>query len=117
VFELKKEQEQADTTAHFALIHRKCNDGPLLKPMGFCFNFEDHRVVVQHEDMKSLPEMSQHLSVRDRLVEELRHGSLMTNDLSENLDVPEAIIRVTLHRGKDKVFTQLNNHQWGLLAI
>ena len=51
VYEIKKAQDEGENLIHVGLFHRKVNDGKLLKPMGFKFDFDENAVSVTKEDV------------------------------------------------------------------
>ena len=96
------------------LKHTKSNNGRRLHDLGFQFEFEKDRVVVQQATVTDVPELARGLPLRERIASALSHGPSTTDQLSEVLEETKPKITTTLHRGKGTSFTQLPNGCWGL---
>lgn len=119
-FEIKKSQTPGEDFMELALIHRKHNEGRLLKPIGIRIDFqnngEDHleKVTFRACDIADNPDLSKVQSLRDRLAGILAAGTMALKDMAEAVDKPEATVRSTLYRYKD-TFVKLGQ-EWGLKA-
>jgi hypothetical protein len=120
VFEIKKSQEAGDDFLELSLKHIKHNEGKLLKPIGIKMNFnhglEDRLDSVTFKlcNVADNPELAKTMSLKDRLVNTLKHGKREVGELSEELGVSETVIRARLNDNK-KTFKHYVEG-WGLLA-
>lgn len=118
-FEIKKSQNAGDDFIELSLIHRKHNEGKLLKPIGIRINFNENTegqlesVTFESCNIEDNPELSRTLSTRDRIVGLLKHGKLEVKAISEELDITEATIRARLNDNK-RLFKHFADG-WGLL--
>ena len=119
-FEIKKSQTPGDDFMELALVHRKHNEGKLLKPIGIRIEFHSNadgeleKVTFTACDISDNPELSKIQTLRDRLVSILEGGSRTTQELAEALEKPEPTIRTLLYRHKDTF--QYLGKEWGLKA-
>jgi len=117
-FEIRKSQTPGEDFMELALIHRKHNEGRLLKPIGIRIDFHNNtggdleRVTFKACDMSDNPELSKVQTLKDRLTGILAGGSISLKELVETLDKPETTVRSTLNRHKD-TFVNLGK-EWGL---
>jgi len=114
VWEIQKQQEPGSSVAEVALFHRKVNPGGHLPPMGLKYNFFEEGVVIERIDVASVPGFSEKLPVRIQIEHLLRMGALTTKEISDELQIPQNTVRVTLNRFRQK-FTHVGD-KWGLLA-
>jgi hypothetical protein len=121
-FELKKSQTAGDDFMELALVHKKHNEGRLMKPIGIRLEFHDDllgnldKVTFSTCDVGDNPELSKVQPLRDRLIGILRGGLMTVKDLVEELDKPAATIRMELNRKANKDIFIKKGDQWGLLA-
>jgi len=119
-FEIKKSQTAEEDFMELALIHRKHNEGRLLKPIGIRIDFHNNtdgeleKVIFRACDISDNPELSKVQTLKDRLIGILAGGSMPVKDMAEELDKPEGTIRSTLNRHKD-TFVNMGK-EWGLKA-
>lgn len=119
-FEIKKSQTAGEDFMELALIHRKHNEGRLLKPMGIRIDFHNNtnveleKVTFKACDISDNPELNKVQTLRDRLIGILSRGPMPVKELAEELDKPEGTIRASLNRYKD-TFINVGN-EWGLKA-
>lgn len=119
-FEIKKSQTPGDDYIEIALVHRKHNEGKLLKPIGIRIDFEHNaddeleRVTLKACDISDNPDLSKVQTVKDRLISVLAGGSMSVTDLEQDLGKPAGTIRTYLNRYKD-TFVKLGD-EWGLRA-
>lgn len=97
------------------LKHTKSNNGRRLHDLGFQFEFDTGRVVVESIQVKDLPELARGLSPLERIIGALSHGQKSLAELIEQLDLPANKISPVLSDHKD-VFTHLGRGTWGLTA-
>ncbi len=119
-FEIRKSQVAGEDFMELALIHRKHNEGRLLKPIGLRIDFHSNidgeleKVTFRACDISDNSELSKVQTLKDRLTSILAGGPMPTKELAEDLDKPESTIRSTLNRHKD-TFVKLGE-EWGLKA-
>jgi hypothetical protein len=119
-FEIKKSQAAEEDFMELALIHRKHNEGKLLKPIGIRIDFHNNtdgeleKVCFKACDISDNPELSKSQTLKDRLIGIFNGGPMPLKELAEELDKPEGTIRTTLNRHKD-TFVNMGN-EWGLRA-
>lgn len=117
-FEIKKSQTAGEDFMELALIHRKHNEGRLLKPIGIRIDFHNNtdgeleKVTFKACDISDNPELSKVQTLKDRLIGILSSGSMPLKELSEELDKPESTLRATLNRYKDTFINM--GKEWGL---
>lgn len=117
-FEIKKSQTAGEGFLELALIHRKHNEGKLLKPVGIRIDFHSNpdgeleKVAFKTCDISDNPELSKVQTLRDRLVFALEGGSRTVQELAEALDKPDGTVRTLLNRYRD-TFVNLGK-EWEL---
>ncbi len=121
-FEIKKSQTAGDDFMELALVHKKHNEGKLLKPIGIRIEFHNNsdgdleEVTLTSCDISDNPELSKVQTLRDRLIGILKGGPMIVKELAEALDKPESTIRMELNRKANKGLYVKRGNQWGLLA-
>jgi len=119
-FEIKKSQNAGDDFMELSLIHKKHNEGILLRPMGIRIDFnQDADGCLKSVTFKSCNvadnlDLIKTLSTRDQIAELLKHGKLETKAISEELGISEATVRARLNENK-QLFKHFEDG-WGLLA-
>lgn len=104
------------------LFHTKANRGPLRRPVGVRFEFEDPAgpVTLRRVDVLDNPELVQHASLGDRIYAALREGSLSTDEIVERTGATKASVLRTLLRRRDEIVRLTggpgrgNTATWGL---
>lgn len=119
VFELKKAQEEDSDTIHLAMVHKKTNDGVLMRPFGLRLKFQADAVTVEMESVADVPELAELAKLGDRILAELAHGSMSYEQLAESLDQKETSVKTTMNRlvkaGLVKqIGTETRPKRWGL---
>ncbi len=120
-FEIQKSQNPGDKFLELSLIHRKHNEGKLLKPIGVRINFnEDNQGVLesttfQRCDIADNPAFAKNLGHKDRMVALLKHGPLRVKDIADALGISGAVVSARFHDNKD-IFIHLDDGTWGLVA-
>lgn len=113
VWMIRKQQEVGDNVINIGLFHQKNNLGKLSPPIGFQFNFEKDKTTIQTQDVRIIPEFFDHLSLKARIVELLKHEhKLSARQMAEMLQVSQNHIRVVLNRDKS-LFVRVED-KWGL---
>lgn len=119
-FEIKKSQTAGEDFMELALIHRKHNEGRLLKPIGIRIDFHNNtdgeleKVTFKACDISDNPQLSKVQTLKDRLIGILEGGSMAVKELAEETGKSETAVRVELHRHKE-VFIKVDK-QWELKA-
>jgi hypothetical protein len=118
-FEIVNNQEEGADTVYISVEHTKMNNGPKTKRIGFEIEFIGDENITEvatfkRIDVTNIPELSKNLPLKDRIIGELKHGSMSVALLSEALEIKEDSLRVILNRHKDK-FIKLSNGNWGLV--
>ena len=98
------------------LKHTKSNNGRRLHDLGFQFEFENDRVVIQQAVVADVPDLARGLPLRERIASALIHGNMSHQELSEILEESEPGIITALNRGKRTQLIKLPNNKWGLLG-
>ena len=118
VDELKSCQEPGRAYLEMALFARKANNSGFHKPLGFRLDFEGESVKVTSWDIRTTPELAEHLSLKTRIVTLLRGGAANLKDIAEGLAIPadkRGYLSVTLSRMKtDGQVNKLPGDLWGL---
>lgn len=119
-FEIVNNQEEESDKIYISIEHTKMNNGRKTKRTGFEIYFignEDvtEMVTFKKVDVADIPELAKTLSLKERLINELKHGSMGVPLLAEGLSEKEDVIRMTLNRNKN-LFIKLANGTWGLVV-
>ena len=118
-FEIKHSQHPGQQDLYVGLFHRKMNEGKLQEPMGFHIHFEGQDpggVTVEKQDILSVPELADGLTLKERARKELSSGAMSVEALADALQGSEQTIRRILYRYRNKLFIQLEGGYWGLLS-
>jgi len=119
-FEIRKSQVPGEDFIELALVHRKHNEGRLLRPIGIRIDFHNNpdgeleKVTFRACEISDNAELSKVQTLKDRLAGILGGGSMSIKDMADQLEKPEGTVRSTLNRHKD-TFVNLGN-EWGLRA-
>ena len=114
MFEFQKDQQIDEQKLVLGLFHKKANNGPLIKPLGYELTFSDSAVQFKRRDVRDTP-LAEHLNIKDRIANILREqaGGLSVTDIAEDLEKTESHIRKELSEGKDRgLFVKLPNNNW-----
>ena len=117
IFQIRKSQNPGDTFMEISLVHRKHNEGKLMKPFGLRFNFEGDpldMVTVTTCDLSQNETLAINLTLAERLKNVLRRGPLSVKELNENTGIAEDRIRPELHRHKN-LFAKMADGRWAVL--
>lgn len=121
-YQVRRSTESEPDVLDIALIHRKSNNGRLLKPMGFKFRFmEGGEIKVEHQAVSTLVDLTDVLSMTDRVTEALRVGQKTIQELAEETGITANLTRAVLNRYAGKRFLRLGTNPgkptvWGLLS-
>jgi hypothetical protein len=117
VYEIKRAQEEGSDEIHVGLFHKKVNDGVLLKPRGFTFQFNGVGVKVTATDVLDIPEMEEELSTSDRVASLLRGGAMAVQGIAEAIDVQPNAVSSVFKRNSGHRFVKLSDGRWGLSQL
>ena len=95
------------------LFNRKSNLGKLANALSFRFTFEKERVTIRRADVCATPELFKIMSVRQRMLSQLRSGQMTRAALAEACEAEEDTVKRTANRSKD-IFLVLPNGDIGL---
>jgi hypothetical protein len=117
VFELKRGDASDPLHGHAALYHRKCNGGPIVPPVGVCYEYADDywrldREAIDDDDLTAALPL-------DRQIEGVlrEHGRLTPKEIADALGLPGNKVRAILSRFDGKKFTHLDDGDWGLCYV
>jgi hypothetical protein len=101
-WELRKDQDDGASEAHIGLFWGKSNRGTRRPPIGLKLAWRDDgsRLEMEREDVRDSPELSQRLSVKQRMIHILTREAMIDEAIAEDLGVPLASVRVELSRNK-----------------
>jgi len=103
-FEVKKLQYPGENVLRLDLIHRKHNEGRLLKTIGMKVTFENIGIGSDEKLDKIIFEKCETMEsdkLRDRLLSALEEGGRTVNSLALDLRTSESSVRATLNRYKE----------------
>ena len=97
IFQVKKSQSEDDNKLVVGLFHKKANNSPLMKPLGFTLTFSEGGVLIERQDVRDTS-LEEHMSVRDRIQNLLRNkqGGMSVSDIAEFLEKSDGHIRKEL---------------------
>ena len=100
-----------------ALKHKKNNFGKLHPPIGLKFVFESDAIYIYQTNPEDIPELEETASYPERILSLLGYeGRLKASEISEYLEIPLNIVRITLSRLKRRgKVTNFDDNTWGLL--
>lgn len=110
-FELKKAEPSDKAIMDVAMIHRKVNEGSLLEPMAFRFNFQPGVVTVKEQPMADVPGFTSELPINEQLIGALEEqGACTAKELAEITGLNLGTIQVVLSR--DAHFKRVGSNRW-----
>jgi hypothetical protein len=116
VWVMKKVQEHGDNSTTVAFYHRKANNDRLHPPIGYRIAFTPDAITFNKEDVGSVPELEQHMSIRARMRALLGRGDkMLPREVADELSLDPARIRTELNRNK-KMFGADPGGRYFLLA-
>ena len=102
IFETRLVQEPEETEVSIGLFHRKSNSDKLLRPIGLHIFFDEEQTRIEKQDVRSIADFLEHLSLSERAMEYLREGPAPLAEISEALGKSKETMRVILKRLEDK---------------
>jgi hypothetical protein len=116
IFQVRKSQNPGDTHMEISLVHRKHNEGKLMKPFGLRFNFEGDpldMVSVTTCDLSQNEMLAINLTLADQIKNVLRRGRKTVKEMFDDTGIAEDKIRPVLHR-HSSLFVKGGDGLWGL---
>lgn len=109
-FEIKKSQTPGEDYVELSIIHRKHNNGTLLKQFGIKVNFNKdqnnhlNNVTFESCDVTDNPELAKYLTDKDRIIAILKasHEPMTVKSLAERMDKEHGQVRARLNELKAK---------------
>ncbi len=123
-FDLKSSHEAGAKTLDMAISHIKTNSGVLMKPIGLHVSFEGtedttEMMILERTDVCNMPELSQTMPLKDRIINVLKRGTLKVETLTEELGLEkksESYVKSVLTHYRNTHFTKLADGTWGLTS-
>ena len=97
------------------LFNRKSNLGRLRAPVGLSISFTEVRTVIRRNNVADSPDLAAKLSIPQRMSYLLRHGSMSTEAVAEEIEADVETVKRVVRRYKDR-FTVLEGGRVGLLS-
>ena len=122
IWELDGEKDEAASSVDVSAVNIKRNNGPILHRHALHIEFtnDDDQlrcVTVRKQEMDKVPALAAKLSLRDRIMAELRSGGQTISELSEILTVDTSQIRARLNEMRSRgIVTKVGADQWGLIS-
>ena len=117
VWEVRKSQEAGSSEMDIALFHRKPPPfAGVHKPLGFKIVFDDQggKMNIKQSDPRTVGEFMDQMSLKSRIIEELKGGSMLTKELAEVLDSSPNQIKARCNELKHKGQVIKVGEKWGL---
>jgi hypothetical protein len=118
-FEVVREEEPQDGVMEIGIFNHKANNDARAKPIGLRLNFGAEWVMFERTKLDA-PDLTERLSVKDRLVEAYRQGALTNLEVVAELALPLDTVQKTQKRWKDKLFTPVLGTtpvKWGNIQV
>ena len=116
IFELCANEDNYGDVQHLGLLHRECNLGRRLPPMGFSITFQENGGISVERETFSISEFAQKVSAATRILEELKRGKMSQADLKDKLGVSHATLSMALKRLAAQEKVAKVNNEWGLVT-
>ncbi len=100
-FEVRRSEENSsDSVIDLGIYHWKSNDDRHVKPFGLSVIFDtaSRGVLFEPSAIDDVPDLAARTPLSQRIRNMLRKGAMSTRNLSDELEVPENVIRTTLGR-------------------
>lgn len=116
VWELQAIQTAEENKMEWGLFHRKTNAGKLHRPIGLRGVFTEDTLTMEQIQVVDVPDLAEHLPLRDRIVAALMGGARDTHDIAESLDANEESVRRTISRHTQQFVKvpSVGLQKWGL---
>ena len=99
-FKVNASHEPGASTLTIGLKHTKSNNGPRLKDIGLELAFDDDGVRFSKVDPRTIPDLAQHLPLKEQMKVILSQGKRDAADLADETGSNEDVVRTTLYRNK-----------------
>jgi hypothetical protein len=96
------------------LFARKANLGKLPRPAGFKVEFQADRTFFTRSNPADIPDLAEHMTVRERMMHLLKGGALPVDDVAEEIGATTNNIYKTVQR-HSRLFTLIDGGKVGLL--
>ncbi len=96
--------------------NRKSNSGPIDPPIGLTFQFSSDRTEIKRSELTDSPELTQRLTVTQRMLDLLKRGALSPKDISNALDVPIDNVYKAFSRHNGGKFIAIEGGRYGVRA-
>lgn len=117
IWEVRKSQEVGSKEMDIALFHRKPPPfAGLHAPLGFKITFDDDagRMDIAQSDPRTVGEFLEQMSLRSRIIEELRGGAMSVKELSDILEVSPNQVKARCNDMKHRKQVIKVGEKWGL---
>jgi hypothetical protein len=112
---IKLAEESPDgDTLQSGIFNRKVNLGRIHPPTGFKIAFTQDRTYFAKTDPADTPDLADKMSIRERMRNLLKHGSMSVESLAEEMGTEKNSIYKSVHRNK-RIFTLLEGGKVALL--
>jgi len=102
LFEIKKNaQGPGENQMLIGLFHRKHNNSPMIRDMGFELTFGPGDVTIKRQDVRESG-LEEHMRIVDRIENLLRRGPMTAFDIAETLEKTESHVRNQLSTHREK---------------
>ena len=102
LFEIKKNaQGPGENQMLIGLFHRKHNNSPMIRDMGFELTFGPGDVTIKRQDVRESG-LEEHMRIVDRIENLLRRGAMTAFDIAETLEKTESHVRNQLSTHREK---------------
>lgn len=115
VWEVRATQEEGSSELDIGLFHTKANRSQKFTPRAFKLLYSPSGVALKQADIKSIPELVQHMKLGPRIKQALARGLLNRQELAFQLGEKPAQISLCLNRLKKRgEVVLLEGDNWGL---
>lgn len=99
IFEIRSEVLPGESEVSTGLIHRKCNFGQLVSPLGFKLRFDKDKTTITPEDARSLDILSSEMPISERILDFIgAQGPATPRKIANALKVDIGYIRAKLSK-------------------
>lgn len=117
VWESRKSQEPGEDDLSIGLFHRKANYSKLFPAIGVHFSYTDTTIQIEHEDVRTVAELTKSLSIPFRIQDILKQGPTTPQVIAAELETTVETVRTKLTELKRKgKAVNLGGGRWGLQA-
>lgn len=117
IFEVRKVESEGDSRVDVALFNTYCNIARRQPPMGFNLNFNGTGITIEREDVRTVAEFMERLSVSDRILQHLKSGKCDVKTIMDTLELKRNTVDQALNRLKRKGKIVKVGNEWALAYI